>query len=69
VSFWAETRVVVSGEEVWRCTSRCCERMRERYTNQTVMSLRVIATRVFDPETFSSPRRIAIMTGWIFGPW
>lgn len=31
--------------------------------NQTISSLREIATRVFDPETFSSSRRIVITTG------
>lgn len=36
---------------------------RGSYTNQTLLVLSMIATRVVDPEMFSSSRRIAIMTG------
>jgi hypothetical protein len=56
VSFWAETRVVVRR----RGGVPVVEWEGERHTNQTVLSLRMIATRVFDPETVSSSRRIAM---------
>ena len=57
---WAETRVVVK-----RCgrLPAVAVSERERHTNQTNSSLREIATRVFDPETASSSRRIVITTG------
>ena len=60
VSCWAETRVVVR-----RCggvPDVSVSSGKERHTNQTFLASSIIATRVFDPEMFSS-RRIAIMTG------
>lgn len=57
---WAETRVVVrrgGGLPAVAVNERI------RHTNQTMSSLREIATRVFDPEVASSSRRIVITTG------